>query len=333
MIRKFVTITFPWLLMAAWIHPGVVFAQGDSVRCADQVWLVSARELYGDHDVSPCQFPVRKFDGGCWHDSSFDALQFSDHGDIPTVVFVHGYQTNLQNAQFRGAQVYQSLFGNSRCTQPVRFIIWAWKSEREIPRPVKDYALISKRAIGVGNAFAQTMNLVGDEQTTVIGYSLGAQVVVSGMTGQCQYIGAPIRLAVIAGANDCGFASGCRQRCLQQNILQTTVFSNSKDRVLKASNLICRINYGKRFRKFEELAFQDNGSLGSVNVIDISNSATRNHSVVRYVSLPVVRNEILRLVESSCSDSVSYDSGFQEPLTVIEGVQAIEPGVSLSGLN
>ena len=271
-------------------------SEPETVCMSDQIWLVSARQ----HCECSCssEFPVQFYSCNGWHDSDFGTLIGTNHSSMRTVVFVHGYQTDLCDAQTRGVQVFKNLFGCCQDRQPIRFVIWAWKSEKEIARrPLQDFSIISQRAISLGPAFAHTMDLVANDGTVVVAYSLGAQVVVSGMTGNCQYGGPPIQLAVIAAANDCGFASCCRDRiCGCNSIAGTTIFLNNKDRAIRASNMICRLQYGRHYRKFDELAVCSQGALGCVNLVDVSGEASKKHSVVRYTALPTIGCVIRRLV-------------------------------------
>ncbi len=261
----------------------------------DEIWLISARDL--DDCYPPCvdQLSCQLYCDGHWNESSIQDLK-SFGSDKQNIVFVHGYQTDLCSAKKRGLQVYNNLFGKCRCVGPVRYIIWAWKSERECRRPVVDFDLKSRRAVGMGDAFALTINELVDAPTTIVGYSLGAQVVVSAFTRSNLYTGNPVQVAFVAAANECSFARGCNPLSSCGHIDRALVFYNEDDIAIRTANLICRLKHGPNFQRFEEFASRNECALGSVCVVDISDLSSRKHSVVRYTSIPTVQAHIQNML-------------------------------------
>lgn len=262
----------------------------------DQIWLVSARDVDFCATPGTDQLKCQKFCNGQWVESSFCDL--SNSQQCRSVVYVHGYQTDLKSARSRGLRVYQNVYAHRPESEPVRYIIWAWKSERENRRPIKDFDMKSHRAVALADIFATTMNNLGPIPPVVIGYSLGAQVVVSAFVQSTLYTGPPVRLVIVAAANDCGFASCPNQFSNCGNIEQSIIFCNESDRAIRASRLICKVKYGANFQTFEDLALQNDCSLGAINVVDISDVASKRHSILRYTSLPVVQAIIQQLLSS-----------------------------------
>ena len=283
------------------------------VRPGDQVWLVSARA----HDVSSsCGLHCAQFAGGQWCRSDCQMMpKVGRHAVEETFVFVHGYNTDLEYAQKRGLQVYSSLFAQCQDRPPVRFVIWAWRSERDSLRAVRDYNMKSGRAIKLADKFAWTLNCLGPKPAIILGYSLGAQVAVSGLTQSCVYQGPPVQFSVIAAANDCSFAS-CTHLNKYGSIARTTVFLNERDLAIRAANLICRARYGKQYQTFEQLAPANQPFLGQLEIVDITGVASQRHSIVRYCELDIVRCRMNEMVKfNGCSSSLSGEA-FSVPLSV-----------------
>ena len=269
-------------------------------RPGDEVWLVSARNL--GNCCSPNILQCQRLHDGVWINTPctdlFDAKQAPD--SIP-VVYVHGYQTNLADAQLRGIQVYQNLFGMCPAHNPIRYVIWAWKSERETRRVVREFTEKSQHALELGDAFAITLNQLQTKPPVVIAYSLGAQVCLSALVRSQAYNGSPVHLAFIAAATDCGFDRCCLQMQGCGNIAKSYVFSNRGDIAIRAARLSCRLARGRKPEKLEQIAPRFPTQLGEVNIVDITPVSTRQHSIIKYTSIPVVAcciNELLAFADS-----------------------------------
>ncbi len=272
----------------------------------DEIWLINARGLEGVGSFSSDQLDYLQHVNGCWNApvGQEGFCQTVSQAQMPTVVFVHGYQTDLNDAQLRGLQVYRNIFQNACRCGSIRFVIWAWKSEKELCRPIQDFTMKSRRADQLGDVFALNLNLVGNQPLIVVCYSLGTQVVVSGLTRSSRYQGQPIQLAVIAAATDCGLGS-CREQLWNRgNIRRSFIFTNRSDRAIRVARVTCRIAEGRRYRAFEEMAPLHSEQLGQVNLIDLSSVASRKHSIMRYTRIPVVQACIRQLVQ----DHAAMDS-------------------------
>ena len=267
--------------------------------CDDQIWVVSARDLGSGDCACPPNFSLEKWEHNQWLCSNLNNYQTLCSESIPTVLFIHGYQTDLSDAKRRGMQAYQNLFANSGYSGPIRFVIWAWRSERNRGRALRDYINKSRQAVNLGNVFAHSLNDLATDRTVVIGYSLGVQIAVSGLTQCCFYQGQPVQLAIIAAATDCDFATKTMMPIARQNIASTTVFVNTKDRAVRASNLICRFRRGPSYQRFNQFAIQNSSNLGQLNFVDLLCEASRSHSIARYTRLPTVQHAIQQLVLQS----------------------------------
>ena len=269
-------------------------------RPGDEIWLVSARNL--GECCSPNVLQCQRFINGVWINSTCDELFDASHASaIRPVVYVHGYQTDLGDAQLRGIQVYQNLFGSCGSSNPIRYVIWAWKSERETRRVVREFTQKAQHALELGDAFAMTLNRLQTKPPVVIAYSLGAQVCLSALVRSSTYNGSPVHLAFIAAATDCGFDRCCLQMHGSGNIAKSYVFANRSDIAIRAARLSCRLARGRKPEKFEQIAPLFPGQLGEVNIVDITQVSTRQHSIIKYTSIPIVAcciNELIAFADS-----------------------------------
>lgn len=273
-----------------------------AVMPGDEVWLISAR---GDAELEHSSCPsetlrCQRYANGCWQESHCLSIPTTiENEQRETLVFVHGYNTDLHFAQKRGLEVYQNLLGSVANRPPVRYVIWAWKSEREFVRPIRDYTDKSKKAVKLGNKFAWTLNLLGPKPAVVLGYSLGSQIAVSALAQSSLYQGPPIQLAAIGAANDCCFAS-CQNLLENQcRIRRTVVFVNHRDRAIRAAETICRVRFKQQFTSLDELAPRRTKYFGQVDIIDITEVASRRHGITRYTALPSVQTYVKDLLQSN----------------------------------
>ncbi|MEM9410970.1 MAG: hypothetical protein AAGA30_07650, partial [Planctomycetota bacterium] len=224
-MERFISLIVTCLMVVALQSNAAVAIDTIEPECRnDQIWLVSARGA-ACRQTGADKLPIQQYCCGRWANSDWLQINKSADGFAgQTLVYIHGYQTNLEHARVRGLEVYKNLFGRCRISEPIRFVIWAWKSEKEICRPVQDYQLKSNRAVLLGNLFADSLNYLGPKPPVIIGYSLGVQVIVSGLTKSQCYQGAPVSIATIAAASDCGFTSSVCELCTSGRVKQTVVF-------------------------------------------------------------------------------------------------------------
>ena len=273
------------------------------VSAQDEVWLVSAR---GAH-CNPCEISELKccwMQNGNWQNASLSDLTARHTVDKSrsTLIYVHGNRTDLDFAKARGLQVYQSALQDSPCPRPpVRFVVFVWKSEKEIKRPVADFGIKSERAVDVGKTLARLLGQFDDRNLSIVGFSLGTQVILSAITcaqrqGECADLD-KYRVALIAPALDPNFVRK-RFSCLPNNQLveQTDVFLNRHDRAIKAAQLIVRRRSRASITSLHELAGSSRPSANPIRIHDITREISKRHSVTSYVSSPTVRAGLAQML-------------------------------------
>lgn len=267
----------------------------------DEIWLVSARQSH----LNPCDLSLLSccwLQDGVWQEASIDELARRHQTDktLATTVYAHGNRTNLLYAKARGLQVYQAAFQNSPCPRPpIRYVMFAWKSEKEIRRPIADFGNKAKRAANVGKTLGLFLEQLQDRNLVIIGFSLGTQVVMSGATcSENQNTGyGRFRVALLAPALDPGFVQS-EMRGFAQNSLvsETKVFINRCDRAIKAAQLIVRKRVRSSVTTLSDLARVSGSSPNPIKVFDITGEISRRHSVTRYVASSTFRSNIAQML-------------------------------------
>ena len=231
------------------------------------------------------------------------------------MIYVHGNRTSLENAQSRGLQVYENLFGDlcSRQRPPIRFVVFAWKSECELIRVLPDYQLKSERAYELQRVFADFLARFSDREMVVTGFSLGCQVVLGGLTAPTCPSGeksGDLCLALIAPALNPRFTCKGLQRIPHQpNVKRTAVFINRNDKAVQVAERLVRQNCKQSATTLRQLASQVGESNNSIEIFDMTDEVTKRHSVIGYTSQSCsLQNEILAMVRS-----VHCEFGTQQP--------------------
>ena len=280
----------------------------------NQIWLVSARDIVCTDQPHISEFVVESHQACSWLKSSFTEMQTTAPASVPTMVYIHGYQTDLAFAKKRGLQVYQKLFWWMWPIASGSFSSFGLGSQNVIVGERCPTTCLNRNLQWhLEKSFALSMNEISTGPTLVFGYSLGAQVAFAGLAGCELYQGHTVELAVIAAANRChstacnpwSLCNGCESR-----VNRTTIFSNPNDRAIRASNLICRVREGRDFMNFEAMAMAVNQSLGQIEIIDLICDASRSHSINRYTKIPIVRSQLHRILIEA------MNKGDQSPLGI-----------------
>ncbi|MDA7910403.1 alpha/beta hydrolase [bacterium] len=264
----------------------------------DDVWLISARHSHcqpGDVSLLECSRLVN----GCWQSENLADLT-NDHANDKTkvtMIYVHGNRTNLKWAKSRAIQFYDNSLRN--CDRPpLRFVVFAWKSEAEKARVIPDYKIKSNRSVMVGKAFCELLDHFDDRKMLLGGFSLGAQVVLSAMseaelrdmsskTGQYQ-------VAVMAPAINSEFSRASLAIYPQNTLVRhTDVFVSRDDCVVKVSEAINRRTNASCFNITDLSGYQGGES---VSVHDITREVTRRHSIDNYGRSPSVVSRVCDLL-------------------------------------
>lgn len=279
--------------------------EGITVLPQDEVWFVNAREcICGETDLSRLrvsklvcnELVSRKLADLTSAHASGDAFS--------TVVYVHGNQTSQEFATARGLQVYRNAFAKkAECRVPIRYVIWAWKSEQEKTRLYPDYLVKSKRSLLMGNTLAATLNQFSDRNMVVFGYSLGVQVVLSAFDSPIlkPRIGDPTRYKVAFAApaiNSDFVVSELINGVLVAPVARTLVFTNRKDRAIRAAQAIIRRKNPSEDDATTIAELSDAGKLhlGAVTSVDVYNETGRFHSIERYTRSETLQSMMAELV-------------------------------------
>ena len=275
-------------------------------RPDDEVWLVSSRAIKAQQPCSqqPLSSGLRcdQFCGDRWTGSGVQQLidQHRTDPSRPTFIFVHGNRTDSFWAQRRGLQVYQSLFGSAKQLPPVRFVIWSWPTD-VMRGPLIDFQTKSERALFEGQVFGEFLVALGKEnRVSLMGYSLGTQVVLGGLevaaqtsvqessTAESQDFRYP--MMVIAPVTHCHWPQ-CEQQVdmVLSQCGEMTAFRNPQDKAIRAFHLFCQqangLCYDAQQMGIDALIMR----AGNVHQYDLSQVAGREHNIVRYSRVEAVR--------------------------------------------
>jgi hypothetical protein len=147
-------------------------------RAFDQIWVISTRGLGGCGNIQapPNFFVQRRTVDGAWAMSSIGEFLAADDPMTPIGFAMHGNRVNSSQAIRQGMMAYRQFTAGVSATQPVRFVIWSWPSDR-IHGILKDVRAKAARTTTDGKYLAWTLHQL-DPQTPVslIGFSYGARI-------------------------------------------------------------------------------------------------------------------------------------------------------------
>ena len=154
--------------------------------CGHELWIVSTRGL-ADAECG-CELPPftpcveRYICGSGWVVSSLEDLVADQGGTQSTAVFVHGNDTDADEAKALGKRLYDQLLA-TRCPVPAtRLVVWSWPSERVLRRRRPDVQVKACRTNVEGYYLAQFLDqLPGETHASLGGFSYGARVVTGGL--------------------------------------------------------------------------------------------------------------------------------------------------------
>jgi len=278
------------------------------VRAQDEIWLVSAR------DIDQCELSFERLSDGKWLSASMAEL-IQSHSTDPqkaSLIYVHGNRTDDAYARSRGLQFYENMFNGEVCSGPMRFVIFAWQSEREKIGGIADFRIKLDRSVELGPTFAEFLNQFEDRQLILTGFSLGSQIILSALVDleareamdQEQKIG-KYRVALITPAlqpND----SLNSVASLPSNPVaaETVVFVNRKDSAIQAASIVAKATSQIPAVTLEQIAGKyECGMVNSVTIEDITKNVSRCHSITKYsahsVRLQAVVNQMANDIRAS----------------------------------
>ena len=309
-----------------------------SVDPKDEIWIVSAHQVCKlgclkarcNKQTSPIEFETKRLACNQWQTQELSDLAYCHQSDLGhvTIMLVHGNNTNEDWALTRGMQFYDRIFG--QCPDgrvPVRLVILAWESEKVLPRPCPDYKLKSARAVALGASMAALLNDLGGDRPVLVGYSLGAQVVLSTLTEMAASENVEscksrpqFHVAVIAPALEAGFACGDLAKIGCNPLIDDAqIFVNRRDRVVKSAQVLNRKRCEDRSAEPSLIGMADMGQLDSnrFRLHDVTREVRNRHSLINYIQSTKLRQQIRRVIANAAAEHLS-------PLVEVNGEQAAE---------
>ena len=287
-----------------------------NVRSQDEIWLVSARQQ------NQCGLSLQRLVDGQWVAANMAELTESHAVDSQksSVVYVHGNRTDDRYARSRGLQFYENIFNSESCSGPVRFVIFAWRAEREKIRLSSDFNVKLQRSVDLGCAFANFLNEFNDRQMVLVGFSLGGQVVLSGLAqlhaqGQfSSYHAGKFQVALITPALKASDAlNSVAPLPLNPAAAKTVVFVNRKDNAIRAAKLIAKATSEQPAVTLEQIASQPVCEMiNPVFIEDITAETTGCHSIVKYSARSSrIKTVLKEMADEARGMSFESTSGFQ----------------------
>ena len=296
------------------------------IRPEDEIWIVSARNYDGCLDNREA-IEVERLANNSWQPSSLDELAHchQTNTSLTTLLYAHGNATDYDFGISRGVQFYRNLASCPEVEGPIRMVLWLWKSEKEAPRLYRDFRIKAERAIQMGPAFQTTLERLGDSRVALVGFSLGAQVILSALDSMEEqqssaYCGlgcssfqnggmaGKYRVALIAPALDPAYACAAADRTVSSSITaETRVFCNRSDRVIKALRIVLRRECPKKSVSFNKLACQQRLNVGQVKHVDLTGEAGAWHSIVRYSRAQSLCCKLGNLLSEVAADRILAD--------------------------
>ena len=320
-----------------------------SIDARDEIWVLSAHQaqkLDGcnarcDSYGSEIEFETQRLDCSQWQPQSLSDLAFAHQSDPDhvTIMLVHGNNTDNDWALTRGMQFYDRIFG--KCLNgrpPVRLIILAWESQKVLPRPCLDYKLKSTRAVSLGSHIGWLLNELGGNRPVLVGYSLGAQVVLStlahlescGSFASCELQNG-FHVAFIAPALEADFACG-ELAAINNNhlIADAQIFANRHDRVVLASQLLSRHRCDDRSVEPSLVGLADKGRLDAsrFQLHDVTREVRNRHSLGNYIESRTVQRCVLRVVTNAKLEHANQIVEFSGQQVVKEVVKQVASTVA-----
>lgn len=289
----------------------------------DEIWLVSARDVQ-QPDCGPSNFHELKcslLHGGEFVPTELSSLATAHQQEQAksTIIYVHGNRTDLQYAKSRALQTYEILFQQRElmqggCRPPIRFVIFAWRSESELPRMAPDFKLKSERSYGLAPVFTHLLSQFGDRRMLLLGYSLGGQIALRGVplpeaddTKPGRYEVALIAPSLTQAYIDCELP----QMPYNATIAKTTVFVNRNDRAIRIARFLLRTKTRFEPSPLERIASCSQcTAVNPVEIVNITNEVSRCHSIIKYTSdSQLIRCGILEITQRLQAERLQVEVG------------------------
>ena len=152
-------------------------AESASVEAlSDQAWIVMS---------NGAGFFCQVLDAGVWRVASLDEFYANDSANRSTVVWAHGFQTDISDAT-SDAFAFRSTLDRARATvgsnRACRLVVWKWASERATLPIAPDARAKMQIADYEGVRLAKFVGGIdGSNDVSFVGFSFGARVVGSAL--------------------------------------------------------------------------------------------------------------------------------------------------------
>ena len=267
-----------------------------NVRAQDEIWLVSARQH------KQCELNLQRLIDGQWVPACMEELTDAHAVDQQrsSVVYVHGNRTDDEYARSRGLQFYENVFNGESSSGPVRFVIFAWRSEREKIRPTLDFKVKLDRSVELGPTFANFLDKFQDRRIVLAGFSLGSQVVLSGLVQLPSQVASDkvgkFQVALVTPALKAADASNSVASLpLNPTAAKTVVFVNRKDNAIRAAMLVAKVTSMQPAVTLEQIANRPTCETANpVFIEDMTAQTTGCHSITKYSARSTRLKTVLR---------------------------------------
>jgi hypothetical protein len=269
-----------------------------------EVWLLSTRGLSecGASAIDGIRY-WRLADGCRWAPAQAAEFHAGDNLATPTVVYIHGNDTDADEAVSAGCCVDQ-IIQSAACGAPFRFVIWSWPSDRVCRRIRSDIQLKADRSDVEAYWLALWLDqLRPGVRVGLAGHSFGPRIIAGAgqllaggeLSGRClppQTVAAwtgkkpknRLRAVLLASATDLDSLAPGGQNELALTVLEEVLITcNDCDRALRWYPRL----YGRGGP--EALGFAGPcglGGPGKVAVLDVSDTVGRTHDWQVYCCSP-----------------------------------------------
>ena len=142
----------------------------------DQMWIVMS---------NGSQFFCQVLENNAWRPASIDEFYAGDSANRSTIVWAHGFQTDISDAT-SDAFAFRSTLDRARAMFDVkracRLVVWKWASERATLRIAPDARMKMQLADYEGGRLAKFVGGIdGSNNVSFVGFSFGARVVGSAL--------------------------------------------------------------------------------------------------------------------------------------------------------
>jgi len=282
------------------------------VCIAHQVsWTIKIPDACGSPDPTALTVKQQCYGQSCWTERTLADLTNAHLADPSktTVIYIHGWRATTESALRQANAVYGGMTKSNEI-RPMRFVYIEWFAEKTERRYKKDYIKKSHYSLKLGGAMASILEQFQNRDITLVGHSLGSQVILSLLTTPTTLAddGSRYKTAFLGSALNCEFGS-----CISNHGLtfpewtsNTLVFNNYDDFALKVSNqTVCRKLYRTDSGRIGEIVAGNLVPLGQVSWIEVHSELGCRHDVAYYVGSSQFPLEIADLLGADTSALVS----------------------------